>query len=67
MLLGAQAVISSLWSYLPAFTGNCFLGVGSYIVAKPLSEDEMRRIASEQGRTALIQLSVVLVATAMLL
>jgi hypothetical protein len=67
MLFGAQVVISGLWDYLPAFTGNYFLEAGKYVVARPMSEAEMSHIASEQSRTALIRAAFVLVSAVPLL
>ena len=66
-LLGVQVLISSLWSYLPLLSGNCFLETGKYVVAKPLSETELRHIASEQSRTAVIQAGLVFVVAVPLL
>jgi hypothetical protein len=66
-LLGVQVVIASLWEYMPLFSGNYFLEAGQYVVAKPLNEVELVRLAHEKSRIALIQAGLVLVAAVPLL
>ena len=66
-VFGIQAIVSFLWTWWPHIFGNYFLEASNVVTGKVPSEAELQRVFEEANRAAIIQATLVAVATVPLL
>ncbi|MFO0041370.1 MAG: hypothetical protein ACK55W_05390 [Pseudomonadota bacterium] len=66
-VFGIQAIVSFLWTWWPHIFGNYFLEASNVVAGKVPSEAELQRVFEEANRAAIIQATLVAVATVPLL